>query len=316
MPEGAQPDPWTAQVEIDESLVRGLLGAQFPQLAVETVRPLGEGWDNAAFAIDDAYVFRFPRRAIAASLIATECRMLPLLAPALPLAIPVPAFAGKPSPEYPWAFAGYPILPGRSLSALRPSAEALEPLASTLGAFLRALHAFDARAALAAGLPSDELGRLDRARTLPKLRARLEDLHAAGFLPETRVAGAYLERVGSRDPASVARCVVHGDLYARHVLVDDRLRPNAVIDWGDVHFGDPAVDLSIAFSVIPPRLQAAFFDAYGGADDRTIELARYRAVYHSALVAHYGNRIGDADLLYAGLLGLRQGCVDGSGVGP
>jgi len=311
-----QRDPWAAQIELDAASARSLLAAQFPQLAPETIRPLGQGWDNAAFVVNGSYVVRFPRRSIAAQLIATECAILPMLAPLLPLVIPAPTIRGEPSAAFPWPFAGYRLLPGESLSALRPSDAACEALVGPLGAFLRALHAVDAGPALAAGLPADELGRLDRARTMPKLCARLEELRVAGFAHETRLAAAYLERVATRHPASIGRCVVHGDLYARHILVDETLRPIAVIDWGDVHFGDPAVDLSIAFSVLPGHLRGAFFDAYGGADERTIELARYRAVYHSALVAHYGCRIGDADLLYAGLLGLRQGCADGEGVGP
>ena len=43
--------------------------------------------------------------------------------------------------------------------------------------------------------------------------------------------------------ADFAPVFVHGDLYSRHLLVDDAGRPCGVIDWGDCHVGDPAVDL-------------------------------------------------------------------------
>ncbi len=289
---------------MSDSLAQRLILAQFPQLAPATATLLGEGWDNAAFLVNGAYVFRFPRREIAAQLIAHECGVLPLAAPQLPLAVPVPALRGQPSPQYPWRFAGYPQLPGVPLSEKRPSDEEYRRLAAPLGEFLRALHALDCAPLREAGLPSDTLGRLDRARMLPKMRARLETLQSAGFLDETRRMLALVERVAPGQ-GGMSRALVHGDLYARHILVDERFVPIAIIDWGDVHFGDPAVDLSIAFSILAPPMRERFFEAYGGVDEATIEAARFRAGYHATMVAHYGYRIGDGDLLYIGLRGMR-----------
>ncbi|MGC1381646.1 MAG: phosphotransferase [Candidatus Baltobacteraceae bacterium] len=326
MPSTRDADPWAAELEVTATLAERSIAAQFPQLAPATARPLGEGWDNAAFLVNGAYVFRFPRRAIAAELIATECRVLPLLAGRLPLAVPDPSMPGRPSAAYPWPFAGYRLLPGVPLSALRPADDAYEALARPLGAFLRALHGLDCRALRKAGLPGDAIGRLDRERMLPKMRARLEVLENAGFTGETNLASAYLERLGPSLSAT-PRALAHGDLYARHILVADALVPTAIIDWGDLHFGDPAVDLSIAYAVLPPSARAAFVATYGAIDARTAELARFRAIYHSTMVAHYGYRIGDGDLIYAGLRGVRLAGADegdympeagaeGSGVGP
>ena len=90
MGQGSQPDPWKAELEVTQALAQALIAAQFPHLAVESIGALGEGWDNAAFIVNGAFVFRFPRRAIAAKLMQTECRVLPLLVSALPLRLPVP----------------------------------------------------------------------------------------------------------------------------------------------------------------------------------------------------------------------------------
>lgn len=134
----------------------------------------------------------------------------------------------------------------------------------------------------------------------------------AGQFPELRAGSivrfgagmdnlAYLVDNRSRD----RRCIVHGDVYARHLLVDDRHRLTGVIDWGDVHVGDPALDLMAAFSMLPPRAYREFKAAYGGVDEQTWMLAKYRAVYHGALVTHFGMQINDAALRDAGLAGLR-----------
>jgi aminoglycoside phosphotransferase (APT) family kinase protein len=237
--------------------------------------------------------------------IEAEARILPLIAPALPAPITAPRFAGVPSTEYPWPFAGYPALGGVSLSALRASARESAGVAAELGAFLRALHAFDCAPLRSAGLPGDTIGRLDHARMRTKASARLAELQSAGLLPDAAPLLELLDRIAPDAPRLDRRTVVHGDLYARHVLADSDLRLCGVIDWGDVHFGDPALDVSAAFGIFEGEARDAFFAAYGPVDDATLDLARYRAVYHSAMVAHYGYRIADADLVHIGLRGLR-----------
>ena len=38
--------------------------------------------------------------------------------------------------------------------------------------------------------------------------------------------------------------LLHGDLYCRHIIVDEKLEPTGLIDFGDMFFGDPGIDLS------------------------------------------------------------------------
>src|SRR5262249_32255145 len=103
-------------IEVTAGLAGALLKEQVPELAAAPVELLGEGWDNAAFLVDSRYVFRFPRRSVAAPLLAREIAILPLLAPHLPVAVSAPAFVGTPSGDYPWPFAGYRAFEGRPLS--------------------------------------------------------------------------------------------------------------------------------------------------------------------------------------------------------
>jgi aminoglycoside phosphotransferase (APT) family kinase protein len=210
-----------------------------------------------------------------------------------------------PSEAYPWPFAGYRRLEGRELSSLRPADETYGELAAALGGFLRALHGTDAAPLTEAGLPGDEIGRLDDVRMMPKLETRLRELHEAGIVRDPAAILRAAEALRPIAPPS-RLTVAHGDLYARHVLVSDAMTATGIIDWGDVHLGDPAVDLSIAFSLIPPPARARFFSAYGSPGEDALSAARFRAIYHSGMVAHYGHRIGDADLLHIGMQGLAQ----------
>jgi aminoglycoside phosphotransferase (APT) family kinase protein len=299
------PDPWIAEIEVSEERAAALIAPQFPALAPVGLERIGEGWDNAAFIVNGAYVFRFPRRTISAKLIEIEVGVLPLIGGHVPLPVPVPALVGAPTSDYPWPFAGYAKLQGTPLSAMRSGEEAYERLAPVLGTFLRALHAVDREPLLAAGLPSDEIGRFDYERTIDKLTMRLHDLYVAGLVDNGEAILDFAEGLRPIAPRPAHFTVVHGDLYARHILVSDELEPAAVIDWGDVHFGEPAIDLTLAYSLIPAAFRGEFFAAYGSADESARRLARYRAIYHSAMVAHYGHRIDDADLVYIGLRGLR-----------
>ena len=53
---------WAAEVTVDEALARRLIGAQFPELELASVRLLGQGWDMTVWLVDEQWVFRFPRR--------------------------------------------------------------------------------------------------------------------------------------------------------------------------------------------------------------------------------------------------------------
>lgn len=62
---------WTAEVEIDAATARRLIAHRFPELAHARVEPFGNGWDNAAFLVGEAHVFRFPRPAMHADFLAS-----------------------------------------------------------------------------------------------------------------------------------------------------------------------------------------------------------------------------------------------------
>jgi aminoglycoside phosphotransferase (APT) family kinase protein len=82
-----------------------------------------------------------------------------------------------------------------------------------------------------------------------------------------------------------------------------------VIDWGDAHLGDRALDLSIAFSFLPPAARPAFRAAYGPIDDATWDRARFRALFYGVVLVEYGLGIGDEAIRAAGAYALRAASV-------
>jgi aminoglycoside phosphotransferase (APT) family kinase protein len=296
--------PWDPERTIDEALAATLVAAQFPNLAPLEIAAFGHGWDNAAFLVNGALVFRFPRRAVAVPLIERESRILPTIAPALPVCIPAPRFIGRPQGAYPWPFHGYPLLAGTTACAQPPQPSQTAQLAAQLGDFLHALHGLDPAQLAERGLSGDEIGRLDHARRLPLATERFAQLVRARLVDDAAPFLDFMHRTAPRADEQGPHAVLHGDLYARHLLLDEHGRLGAVIDWGDMHLGHRAIDLSVAHLMLPSAAHRAFVTHYGAVDDRTWQLARYRAIYHAALVAAYGRDVGDRTLLHAGLRSL------------
>lgn len=277
-------------------LAAELVAGQFPSLAGARIAPFGEGWDNVAYLLADRWVFRFPRRAIAVPLIRHESAVLPWLAPRLPVRVPVPRFVGRPTDAYPWVFAGYEHLPGTTVDRAHPDPDARVALAVPLATFLRALHDVPFAEARAWGAPADQLARLDATARVPVVAERLARLANARPSLDQEALTPVLDAVPSswrpRDDV-----LVHGDLYARHVLVDEGHALAGVIDWGDVHTGDPAVDLAVAPLLLPPEGVARFREAYGPIEPAAWAIARFRALHSAIAIALYGADIGDDDLV-------------------
>jgi aminoglycoside phosphotransferase (APT) family kinase protein len=297
--------PWVAEREVSPELALGLIREQFPELDAREIRPLGSGWDNTAYLVDGAVVFRFPRKASTVALLERESRVMPRLADRLPLAVPDPQWIGRATERFPWSFTGYPRLAGVSADAANLSEAERMEAAVPLGAFLAALHAVPADGL---ELPGDEIGRTAFERRMPEVQARLRLLQERGHIADP---APWLRLFDGGFPAPPpAAVVVHGDLYVRHLLVDDARRVCGVLDWGDVHAGDPAVDLSVAYGFLPPRARDAFALAYGPMDERMRRTARLRAAFHSAALAWFADTTGDAALLREGLSALHNTLAD------
>jgi len=127
-----------ADVRIDLPLVRSLLARQAPQWAELQLRPAASGWDNVMVRLGEELAVRLPRRAAAAPLLRSEAAWAPVLAPQLPLPIPVPRFLGAPQGEYPYPWLVTTWLQGEPTAAF--PAEARDGYAGELAGFLAAFH--------------------------------------------------------------------------------------------------------------------------------------------------------------------------------
>jgi aminoglycoside phosphotransferase (APT) family kinase protein len=268
------------EVEIDVPLVQRLLAGQFPEWADRPIRPvLPRGTDNALFRIGDDMVARLPRLERTAWTLEKERHWLPLLAPLLPVAVPIPLAEGHPTEEYPFPWSVYAWLEGEN-----PPVESIantEQFAADLASFIAALQRIDA----SAGPPPGEHNFL---RGAP-LAALDEDARAAiSALDHEMDANVLISawEDALRAPEWEASPVwVHGDLDVRNLLVTDG-RLSGVIDFGGLGVGDPASDVMVAWKVLNPDTRETFRTMLA-VDDATWARSRGWVLYQAVSALSY-----------------------------
>jgi aminoglycoside phosphotransferase (APT) family kinase protein len=242
------------EVTVDETVVRRLLAAQFPEwadLPLEAVEP--RGTDNWLFRLGGELVVRLPCRERTVATLVRERTWLPRLA-GLPLEIPLPVAAGKPGAGYAWTWSVYRWLEGEN--AIDAPIADLAQAAMDLAALLEALRRFDPVGGPDPG--EENFFRGAPPETFdPRVRADLAqfrdeiDVEAA-----TAVWDAALRAPGREGPP----VWVHGDLDRRNLLTRQG-RLAAVVDFGCVGVGDPACDVAVAWKVLSAETRDTFRSA-------------------------------------------------------
>lgn len=250
------------QIDIDLATVGQMIARQFPQWAdLPLSRVPSAGTDNALFRLGTQMVVRLPLMPGSTEQVAKEQRWLPLLAPLLPLEVPLPLAHGIPGEGYPWDWSIYRWLDGETATPER--IEDAQAAAIALAEFIRAMHAIDPAGGPAPG--SHNFWRGDALAPRDEdVRAALDALH--GTIDVDAAAKAWDAALAA--PTWDAPGVwIHGDLYSGNLLARDG-RLSAVIDFGGAGVGDPACDVMAAWSFLTADTRDAFRDSMS-IDDAT-----------------------------------------------
>jgi aminoglycoside phosphotransferase (APT) family kinase protein len=259
------------ELEIDEALVRRLLGEQFPQwvdLPLCQIEPAGTV--NAIFRLGDELSVRLARREGPTEPGGKEFDWLPRLAPSLPVEIPVPVAQGHPTGDYPWFWEIHTWVEGETVPV-----EDIDPIdaARDLASLVGALQQLSP----AGAPPGRGIPLADRDEEIRYWLARFDGDPALAEEWEHALAA----------PSWDGRPVWHhGDLDARNWLVRAG-RISGVIDWGSMGVGDPACDVMVAWKLHSSAARDAFREALP-TDDATWERARGWALSQAiAALAYY-----------------------------
>lgn len=241
----------SAGVRAPRTAIATTLRSALPQLPVARVRSAGAGDFCSAYWLDNTWIVRVPKHDRASRALQREVAVLPTLARAIDLPIPVPEHVGvDPSTGFTVvahrAIRGLPLTPAR-LRTFAPDQQAA--LADQLGGFFAQLHAFPI-ASLATEIPD---GRMIAA--YHDDRERIEEVVFPRLEPE--VTGVCIELLEELAPPAQGS-LLHADLYEQHILVDpERARLTGIIDFGDLCIDDADADLRTIVDDFGPRMLKA-----------------------------------------------------------
>ncbi|QTE30763.1 aminoglycoside phosphotransferase family protein [Pengzhenrongella sicca] len=238
-----------AELEVTPALAVRLLAEQHPDLAGLPVRAVASGWDNALLRLGDDLALRLPRREAAAHLVGHEQRWLPVLAPRLGVPVPVPVRVGVPSPLFPWAWSVVPWLVGEP--AIAVAAAERRSIATALADVVVRLHV-----PAPGGAPANPFRGVPLAARDAGVRVRLAEGRVADA---DRLARLWDELVAT-PPWPGAPTWAHGDLHPANLLIGADGALAAVLDFGDLTAGDPAVDLATGWLTFDAVGRRAFID--------------------------------------------------------
>ena len=228
--------------------------------AYDVRQPLHGGSEFDVALVTDAdqrhWVVRAPASAAAGAALEAEVVLLDALATqvdagALPFEVPRPAgFAHLPEGG---RAAVHELVPGRPLRL-----ESLAPgpgLAAALGRALGALHQLPTAVVENAGRPV-----YDAAAYRQRRQAEVDEAAKTGKVP-TGLLRRWESKLEDVRLWRFQPTVVHGDLTASHVLVQDGL-VSGILDWGDAMVADPADDLAWLLVAAPPDAVESILEAY------------------------------------------------------
>lgn len=212
---------------------------EFPDITYTSSQYLDHGWDDVVLILDSKFVFAFPRAdKYIQEKFQKELRLMPKLAPKLPLPVPVFTHIARSG-----LFAGYPYIAGERLRR-----EVIETFnssqrrcaAQTMAVFMQAMHQFPVRTARVCGVTKTwtvaehRAWAADRLAYIVKHLSKKQAQELQSLFDSCMHSGLH-ERM----------CLIHQDLTSEHILFDTRTKKiSGIIDFGEAQIGDPLNDLA------------------------------------------------------------------------
>lgn len=241
------------EFNIYDGLVRGMVDSQFPQWAgLPLGRVQSSGTVHAIYRLGSDLAVRLPRAAEFTPALEREATLLPVLGPALPLAIPELVAVGVPTEDYPSTWSILRWIDGAPMAGT--SVDDPESAAERLGAFVEALRSIEV-----AGEPSTNQRGRPLAASDEWTRASIAAV-AGEFDPV--VLTARWESALAVPSWDGATTWIHGDLLPGNLLIRDG-DLTAVIDFGECAVGNPTCDLVAGWWVFEGSSRDVFRRASG-----------------------------------------------------
>ena len=269
---------WDENVGLKINDVIKLLEEQF-KMKIEDICFITNGWDNDVYKINNKYLFRFPRRNIANKLIEKEGNALPIIKQYVSTPLPTPVFFGYPTNYYPYRFLGYDYLDDLSVEEIE-SINSIDSI-SVLAIFLSQLHSVPAEK-VESIVGYDDLDRLNVKKRIETLIQNTNSIRNIGIY-DTSELEFYIDTL-TDIKMDDEKILVHGDMHIKNLLYNIDGVVSSVIDFGDIHIGHRACDISIIYSISPKKYRNVFFEKYGDVSSAALDFAKFKAIFTNAFL--------------------------------
>lgn len=233
-----------------------------PELKWQKANVITKGWDFVVVILDNKITFRFPRKQKDKLSLKREIQLLQYLNKQTRAAVPDYKYIARNK-----SFAGYPFVRGKELKKWRYNNLTIKQkniLAEQIALFLSSLHKTPLSIMKASSIrqsdPHESFKHLVKVVTkhvFPKLTRKEINLIKNYFLILNQSADDNFRPV-----------IVHGDFGSDHVLWDANKNNIGVIDFADLHIGDPAKDFSRLYN-FGPKFVNNVYQRYQGPKDQT-----------------------------------------------
>lgn len=264
------------EIYTDTQIVTNLIKEQFPQFAHLPIRKVNStGTVNAIYRIGEEYYARLPLLDWGADSLKREEKVLSMLSGKMTLPIPEVVAKGVSSIIYPSDWAIYKWLPGELYNK-----EAIDEIAvaKQLAEFILKLRAIPVTAEVPKAAGRKPLKELDEL-TVERLK------ECRGYIDADAALKAWKESVVSK-PWAGTPVWVHADLLRPNFLFEKGIL-RAVIDFGGTGYGDPALDVIPAWTILTDKEARKLFKELLSVDENTYLRARGLALHQAALIIPY-----------------------------
>lgn len=284
----------------------------YPDFEIETIQFLNAGYDSEAYLINEQFVFKFPRHAIAAKNLYKEAHILIEIGDQLPIKVPTVHFLGVSENDRQMAFVGYERILGEPLTTeivQSLSDEVLAALAKEIAAFFKALHAI-------------KVDQLDKSLKLTKRDKCLKEFEVIESVVFPIVSEEMKEKINTIYKRILANdfqdttCLVHNDFGASNIFFDTETNKICgIIDFGDIAIYDRDIDFVCLLQGQEEGFDQKFVDKvlayYGYNDFEILEKKNDFNMFYAQLenvVLGYSYKMDE--LFEESLASLRQGISD------
>jgi aminoglycoside 2''-phosphotransferase len=265
------------------SRIKEIIQNDFPNIEIESISPIINGWDNFVVEVNREYIFRFPKDY--EYKVDLEIKILNFLKSKITLPIPSIEYIGKS-----YLYTGYKKIQGEKLSKetiKSLSKEDRAKLVLDIANFLNEFHtSFSVEEAKKMGIGEEDHFSYYNSIN-KKLVEKIGDERLANFIKET------LEEYAQIKKSNDEIMVLYNDLHEDNIAFDIKAKGlNGIFDFGDVMIEDVNREFCYLFR-LDPQFMEEVVEKYEELSGRKIDTKRviiYAKINEMSDLAEYINK--------------------------